>query len=395
MNLLRTMATIKITKREVDTLPAPAKGQAWYFDKELKGFGICVGQRTKTYFAQRDINGRTVRVTIGRHGVLTPETARRQARTAIAEMGAGKNPNQLKKANRAKAITLGEAYAEYLMGRKELRASTRRDYNRVVNTYLSDWKHIQLARITKEMVTARHRALGERHGHYSANGAMRVLRAVYNFAKATHDDLPENPVSRISLARTWYREERRRHVITPHELRAWYEAVISLRNETARDYLRLLLFTGLRRSEAARLRWEHIDLVGRTLTIIETKNREPLVLPLSDFVTDLLRARQQGTPWVFPGSGKSGHYEEPKTAVKEVIARSGVEFTPHDLRRTFVTIAESLDIPAYALKRLLNHKTNGDVTSGYIVLSVDRLRRPMQKITDYMLENIIDKKTVV
>jgi hypothetical protein len=56
------------------------------------------------------------------------------------------------------------------------------------------------------------------------------------------------------------------------------------------------------------------------------------------------------------------------------------------LRRTFITIAESLDIPAYALKRLLNHKMNNDVTAGYIISDVERLRAPMQKVTDYMLK---------
>ena len=384
------MPTLKIAKREVDALPFPAKGQTLYFDTDLKGFGIRVSQRTKTYIAQRDIHGRTVRVTLGRHGVLTPEGARRKALTALAEMGAGKDPNQVKKAERAKGITLGEAYAEYLVARSELRPSTLRDYDRVINTYLSDWKRSPLAKITKDMVAARHRVIGEQRGPYAANGAMRVLRAVYNITKASHDELPENPVSRISHTRTWYREERRRQWIEPHQLSAWYEAVMSLQNETARDYLRLLLFTGLRRSEAAGLRWEHVDLVGRTLKVPVTKNHEPLVLPLSNFLFDLLRERQQESPWVFPGSGKSGHYQEPKKAVKEVIAASGVEFMPHDLRRTFITIAESLDIPAYALKRLANHKANGDVTAGYIVLSVDRLRRPMQQITDHIRAKIDD-----
>jgi hypothetical protein len=56
------------------------------------------------------------------------------------------------------------------------------------------------------------------------------------------------------------------------------------------------------------------------------------------------------------------------------------------LRRTFITIAESLDISAYALKRLLNHKMTNDVTAGYIVADVERLRKPMQLITDYILK---------
>lgn len=63
------------------------------------------------------------------------------------------------------------------------------------------------------------------------------------------------------------------------------------------------------------------------------------------------------------------------------------KFTVHDLRRTFITIAESLDISGYALKRL-HHKMSGDVTAGYIVSDVERLRTPMQVITEHMLKMI-------
>lgn len=58
----------------------------------------------------------------------------------------------------------------------------------------------------------------------------------------------------------------------------------------------------------------------------------------------------------------------------------------HDLRRTFATVAESLDIPAYALKRLMNHKTQGDVTGGYLVITTERLRAPMERIEDFVLK---------
>ena len=68
--------------------------------------------------------------------------------------------------------------------------------------------------------------------------------------------------------------------------------------------------------------------------------------------------------------------------------KSADSFTVHDLRRTFITIAKSLDIAAYALKRLLNHKMTNDVTAGYIITDVERLRVPMQKITDYMVSCI-------
>ena len=73
---------------------------------------------------------------------------------------------------------------------------------------------------------------------------------------------------------------------------------------------------------------------------------------------------------------------DPKRALtlRDVSEASGVDFSLHDLRRTFITVAESLDIPAYALKRLLNHRTDGDVTGGYIVMSADRLRAPVERV---------------
>jgi integrase len=59
--------------------------------------------------------------------------------------------------------------------------------------------------------------------------------------------------------------------------------------------------------------------------------------------------------------------------------------TLHDLRRTFITVAEGMDISTYTLKRLLNHKDRRDVTAGYIVLNVERLREPMQRIATFIL----------
>lgn len=63
------------------------------------------------------------------------------------------------------------------------------------------------------------------------------------------------------------------------------------------------------------------------------------------------------------------------------------------IRQSHHSIAESLDIPAYALKRLLNHKMSNDVTAGYIVTGVERLRKPMQLITDYIIECVGVKNT--
>jgi len=377
------MAKLKITKLAVEKCPFPEKGQKLYFDTQMIGFGLCVGKKTKTYFAQRQTGKKTERVTIGRHGDITAEEARSEARDKLAELARGKTSNRA----RRKSLTLRRALEEYLKERNELRPFTVKTYRRVIDSHLGDWADRPLAEITTQQVMARHRELGEEKGKPAANTTMRILRAIYNFADEPELDLPRNPVMRLTRTRSWYRETRRQTIIPFAQLTDWYAAVMALPNDAARDYLRLLLFTGMRRSEALRLRWENIDFGARTLLVPDTKNHEPLLLPLSDFVLSLLRARFEktgGSEWVFPGDGKSGHMEEPKKFIHHVRSASGVEFTLHDLRRTFITIAESLDISAYALKRLLNHKEHRDVTAGYIVLSVERLRAPMQKIADYL-----------
>ena len=94
--------------------------------------------------------------------------------------------------------------------------------------------------------------------------------------------------------------------------------------------------------------------------------------------------RDASSPWVFPGSGKRGHLVEMKRLTHRVATLSGVAFTNHDLPRTFATVAESLDLSPYAIKRLLNHKMRGDVTSGYIIFDRERLRAPVQKIADFL-----------
>lgn len=229
------------------------------------------------------------------------------------------------------------------------------------------------------MVERRHRQLAETRGEATANLSMRVLRAVFNFAAGKYEDakgrsfLPENPVKRLSATRAWYRVERRKTVIKAHQLPAWFAAVNALGLSTVRDFLLLLLFTGLRKSEAARLTWDRVDLTGRTLIVTGTKNHDDHVLPLPDYLLALLtrrKAERDALPeadrsrFVFPGDGETGYLIEPRKQIAHVIANSGVTFVMHDLRRSFITLAESLDIPAYALKRLLNHRMSGDKGAG-------------------------------
>lgn len=92
--------------------------------------------------------------------------------------------------------------------------------------------------------------------------------------------------------------------------------------------------------------------------------------------------------YVFAGAGRQGYLVEPRNPIARVIEASGVDFTIHDLRRTFITVAESIDIQPYAIKRMVNHKMRGDVTAGYIVADVERLREPVKRVSEFLLKAI-------
>ena len=83
---------------------------------------------------------------------------------------------------------------------------------------------------------------------------------------------------------------------------------------------------------------------------------------------------------MFPGQKRDGtltHFNNFRTDV------SDVAFTLHDLRRTFITVAQGLDVSEYALKALVNHaQPRHNVTAGYVTIEFERLRKPMQEITD-------------
>ncbi|MDX2346683.1 MAG: integrase family protein [Legionella sp.] len=403
---------MKITKSMIDKLPVPLikeigkSTQKRYYDDNLKGFGVRITSGgTKAFFLEKLIKNKLSRITLGRYPELTVEMARKEAQKLLGQIAMGFDPAAEKQTAKIREITLNTVFNDYIVVRKSLKPSTLRDYKQIINKAFPSWRTKPLLSITKDKIAKQHKKLGTEHGEAYANLAMRVLRALFNFAAGQYEDsngrtlIPENPVNRLSQTRAWYRIERRQTFIKAHELAPWYDALKQLPNLVLKDYLLLILLTGLRRQEAATLIWEQVDLTAKTLTITETKNNESHTLPLSDYLYTLFESRKKNriNAYVFPGPGAAGHIIEPRKLMAKVTEISNIQFTVHDLRRTFITIAESLDISAYALKRLLNHKMNNDVTAGYIIVDVERLRKPMQLITNYILKcmNIVESAAVI
>jgi integrase len=388
--------SIRFTKTAVANLPpSPAGKRRFVYDTATPGLAVQItGTGAKTFYLYRWVNGKPERVRLGAFPGMTVEQARKAAAEHLAIIAKGESPRANKRAEAAQSVTLGEVFEAYLAGR-DLKPGTAHDYRRVMREAFADWHDKRLLDITRDMVERRHAQIGER-SHARANNAMRVLRALMNYAAGRYEDakgrplLSDIPTKRLSATRAWYRVERRQTVIRPHQLRPWWQAVDALAEESATvaDYLRLLVLTGLRRGEAARLEWADIDLTGRTLTVRDTKNRRPHTLPLPPYLAELLahRHEERASRFVFPATRGDGHLIEPRKSLTKVAEASGVSFTPHDLRRTFATVAEGLDLSGYALKALLNHKTGADVTRGYIVADVERLREPMRRIEEFILK---------
>jgi len=402
--------TLEFNKTALKALPSPASGRVYYHDTKQPSLLLQITSTgTKSFQVYKRVGGKPVRVTLGKFPDLTVQNARKEAIKRLGDIGNGINPNAKKKDDAKANITLKEVFADYLNTRKALKLGTIKDYTRLLEVEaFSDWLELPLKSLSRDKVEARHTKLGESTkakpcSGARANNAMRVLRALFNFAIGKYENekgeplFTDNPVKRISNNKGWYAVDRRKTVIKVSELATWFQAVQALtaqdgaQAETVKDYLLLLLFTGLRREEAARLEWSDIDFNDMTLLVRDTKNKEPLTLPLSDFVFDLFIQRKPlaVNQFVFGNlKTESGRIEDPKKLIYKLRERTGIFFNPHDLRRTFATTVERLDIPAYALKRLLNHKTKEDVTACYVIMDVERLRKPMQQVTDFILKEV-------
>jgi integrase len=402
----KTTIEQKILPRQKQLKPGK---QEIYWDGHLSGFGLKITPQKAVYVVQRRVtsrNGsRTVRSIIGGYRELPVEDARELAADALKKLRHGTDLIAEKKAAVVAAKTLQQVLDEYLekYGTR-LRPKTKDVYKSAVRRCFHDWITLPITSIDEEMVADKQTELSNAHGprgkgEAQANQAMRVLRTLFNFAMLAYKDAKKqplivtNPVRGLKSRRLWNKTQSRDEIIADDDLEAWYQAVMGLKNVDIRDYMLLCLFTGLRRSEAANLKWDCVRLHGKkpmlTIPAPDTKTNSEHQLPLPEFVVHMLdrrdKVRRINNKFVFPGEKPNSHIVEPKRAIAQVVEKSGVDFSMHTLRRTFGTIAGRLDIAHYKHKMLMNHSMKTEVTgSHYVKLTVEDLREPMQKIADHI-----------
>ena len=383
-------------------------------DTELRGFGLVVNATgSKSYVVMRRVNGRPVRFKFKNVGEVTVAEARKQAASLLGKMSDGvdliaQRRRARQEAQRAQAgITLDGAIAltEAAMNARGRAPRTVDDMKDRLRLYLAGWLERPLASITRQEVRERHAALateiasgryvlkrkngrGRRRvtgdGTRTANRTFQLFRNVWNRAAREHEALGEAPIHSVN----WFKEPRYEPALKPEALREWHEAVSKLENAVRRDFLLFALFSGMRRTTIAEMRWEHVDLTRRVLRVPNPKGgaERAFDLPLSSELVEILARRlaeheklvagkDKMRPWVFPSQSATGHLSEPR--------EDGVPGTVHDLRRMFITVAtHRLKLHVYDVKLLVNHVLRGDVTMGYVAPDVEQLRAPMQAIAD-------------
>ncbi len=320
----------KLTETFVRKLPPAKSGTAKHWDAEVKGFVLFVGKKAKTWYFQKDVGGQTRRVLIGRYPVISADVARQAALGFALDWGRGAG-----RSLQIGAPTLQVAMESYL-ARPKLRSDEhRKALRQQFELHLKAWLTMPLDEITKSDVVEKHRSLAKTPS--AANHLLKYFRTVWNHARRVHD-LPECP----TMAIEWFDERPPQTII--EDLRAWRDEVDGLDHPIHEAFYELLLFTGLRKSEALNLTWN--DIREDHIHLPMTKNGRSFDLPILQRHHEILApVRGLSERWVFPSpKSESGRITNPRKLI----------WSPHAHRRTFATVAVEAGILEEVVGRLLN-----------------------------------------
>lgn len=347
----------KLTKRLVDQLTA-GTSDSFVWETEVPGFGVRVyASGRKSYLIQyRDTSGRTRRLALGPHGVLTPEQARSLAQTHLSHVRAGGDPSSEKRARRLQP-TVAEFAARWMgVQRGRLRPRTLANYQSLLTT------HILPALGTRPLTAVTHTDLQSLHGRLAhvptqANRVLALCRTLFAAAVAW-GDLPEGAHPARHVAR--FREVPRERYLTPEEL-ARLGAVLTcavaegVASAPTVATCRLLLLTGARWGEIRTLRWEWIDWGRATARLPESKTGAK-TLYLSPGALAVLRSLgPQRSGLVVPG--RHGRPRaRPQRQWQRLCAHAQLtDLHLHDLRHTYASFGATLGLSLQVVGRLLGH----------------------------------------
>ncbi len=374
---------LSLTRTNVEKITPTGKRER-FRDEKVPGLYLeILPSGAKVFRWIKWIDRKMESVRIGPFPAVRPEDARKRAETLNTQAAMGINPASEKRKKKA-AVTFGEVFDAWLSEAKDREKKTWDEDERRYRRHMSALVKTPPAEIAREEIKRIHQKIKTRSGLYEANRTLALVRTILSWGIREYAWTFSNPAAGIRM----FKEEKRDRWLEPHEIPRFFEAVNAEPNPGIRDFVLLALLTGARRTNVLEMAWKDLDMAAGRWRIPETKAGEPQVVPLHPVALEILKARRDMVSgfFVFPGTGRSGHLEEPKSGWKRILDRAGIEnLRIHDLRRTLGSWLATQGESLLLIGKTLGHKSQGS-TATYSRLAVDLVRAATTKAIDRMLE---------
>ncbi|MBT3361790.1 MAG: tyrosine-type recombinase/integrase [Rhodospirillales bacterium] len=365
----------KLTKRFVELLQ-PADKDRFLWDDDLPGFGVRVKPSgVKSYMIQYRQGGASRRLTLGRHGIIAAEQARRLAKLRLGDVAHGDDPALDLRQERS-APTVKDLADDYM----ERHAIPNKRPSSIVNDRIMLKKNIIPALGTKKVKDVSRRDIETVHlsmkeTPYKANRVRALMSKMFSLAVAW-EWRENNPV--LGIAK--FQEEKRERWLREEELTRLFAVLAAHLNQRAANVVRLLILTGARKSEVMHATWDQFDFDRAVWTkpAHTTKQKRTEHIPLSEqaftILTDLKAQTTPESVHVFPGEIAGQSIQCVNRFWREVrLAADLPDVRLHDLRHTFASHLVSSGVSLPIVGRLLGH-TLPQTTQRYAHLADDPLR---------------------
>jgi integrase len=313
---------------------------------------------------------------------MTVDQARRKALKLLAEIADGADPSQ-ERYETAQGATVGDLLDRFLAEHASRRKSrTQAGYRWLIEQHLRPVLGTRkVASLGFSDVTRFHRSLADRP--YLANRCLSLLATAFQLAERWQWRKPgTNPTRGVER----FPEHARSRPLTPEEL-VKLGAMLRERESTGRtspvvaNVLRLLLLTGMRKSEATDLRWEDVNLDPGELRLRDSKSG-PRVVVLGAPAVQLLAGLPKTSSWVFPRKDGTGPLPVPTLDYQWKKLRQAMDFEPdeqgrlprlHDLRHTAGSAIGSAGFSLPLVAAVLGHR-QVRTSERYARISTDPVR---------------------
>lgn len=166
--------------------------------------------------------------------------------------------------------------------------------------------------------------------------------------------------------------------LTRGQLRRLFEAIDKDEDIQAANILRMALFTGMRRGELFKLKWEDVDFERGFIQIRDPKGGPDQKIPLNNAAREVLASHPRSdSSYIFFGRGGKQRTEM-RAPVNRIRKRAKLPkgFRPfHGLRHVYASmLASSGKVDMYTLQKLLTHKSP-HMTQRYAHLKDETLKR--------------------